>query len=133
VTSYLLDTNAFLWLAFDPMIIREGARRTLADAPLFVSVVSAAEIAIKASIGKLALPPPFEVDFSNAFTSMAERERVDVLQLELSVASRLRGLPLRHRDPFDRMLICHALDLGLTVATRDRAFGLYDGLRVLDV
>ena len=133
MTPYLLDTNAFLWLAFDPTIIRADARRLLADAPLFVSVVSAAEIAIKASIGKLTLPPPFDVDFDLAFASIAERGRVDVLPLELSVVARLRSLPLAHRDPFDRMLICQAIDLGLTVATNDRSFGLYSGVSLLDI
>jgi PIN domain nuclease of toxin-antitoxin system len=133
VTSYLLDTNAFLWLAFDPTAIRNEPRRLLADAPLFVSVVSAAEIAIKAAIGKLALPPPFGFDFEVAFASMAEREGVDLLPLELSATSRLRSLPLHHRDPFDRMLICQAIDLGLTLATSDHAFGLYGGLGVLEL
>jgi PIN domain nuclease of toxin-antitoxin system len=133
VTSYLLDTNAVLWLAFDPGLIRDEARDLLMDAPLFVSVVSAAEIAIKASIGKLALPPPFEVDFDVAFASMAEREGADVVPLELSVVSRLLSLPLHHRDPFDRMLICQAIDLGLTVVTSDRSFGLYSGIDILTI
>ena len=133
MTAYLLDTNAFLWLALDPASIRREAHDSIADAPLFVSVISAAEVAIKASIGKLPLPPPFGIDFDVAFATMAEREGVDVLPLELSVMSRLRHLPFHHRDPFDRMLICQALDLGLTVATRDRWFSLYEGLGVLDV
>lgn len=38
---------------------------------------------------------------------------------------RLAGLPLLHRDPFDRLLICQALHNGLTLATADAAIRAY--------
>jgi PIN domain nuclease of toxin-antitoxin system len=133
LTAYLLDTNALLWLALDHSTIRAGARQTLLEAPLFVSVISAVEIAIKASIGKLSLPEPFSVDFNVAFAAMIDREAVDLIPLELSTIGRLRSLPLHHRDPFDRIIIAEALEHGLTVATRDRAFLVYEDLDVLEV
>jgi PIN domain nuclease of toxin-antitoxin system len=37
----------------------------------------------------------------------------------------LAKLPLLHRDPFDRMLICQALQNGLTIATVDTAVRAY--------
>jgi PIN domain nuclease of toxin-antitoxin system len=43
---------------------------------------------------------------------------------EPSLAHLLR-LPLHHRDPFDRMLICQALQHGLRVMTSDRWFDKY--------
>jgi PIN domain nuclease of toxin-antitoxin system len=119
VSAYLLDTNALLWLGLDDTALLPSARRILFDAPLFVSIASAIEIAIKASIGKLALPDPFATDFE--------------LPFDLSFVDRLRDLPLHHRDPFDRIIIAQALSLGLTVATRDRAFRLYEGLEILDI
>ncbi|MBF6618966.1 MAG: hypothetical protein ITG02_01890 [Patulibacter sp.] len=38
----------------------------------------------------------------------------------------VRKLPLHHRDPFDRLLIAQARDLGVPIVTRDGAFGDYD-------
>jgi PIN domain nuclease of toxin-antitoxin system len=39
-------------------------------------------------------------------------------------------LPCHHADPFDRVLIAHALQADLGVLTRDRAFAAY-GVRIL--
>lgn len=36
-------------------------------------------------------------------------------------------LPYHHRDPFDRMLICVALEENILVLTSDRSFSLYKG------
>jgi len=35
------------------------------------------------------------------------------------VVSMRRGLPVLHRDPFDRMLVCQAQAHGLTLASSD--------------
>lgn len=37
----------------------------------------------------------------------------------------LANLPSLHRDPFDRMLICQALQSNLTIATVDAAIRAY--------
>jgi len=42
----------------------------------------------------------------------------------------LRSLAWHHRDPFDRLLIAHALDGGYTVVTGDDVFAAY-GVAVL--
>ena len=133
MTGYLLDTHTLLWLGLGSSMIPVTVRETLSLSPLFVSVVSAAELGIKAGSGKLALPAPFETDFEVAFQSMLERLGADLLPLELPAVARLRHLPLHHRDPFDRLIIAQALHSGLAVATRDRAFSAYAGLEILDV
>jgi len=38
---------------------------------------------------------------------------------------RLASLPDLHKDPFDRMLICQALEQGLTLITVDAAIRAY--------
>ena len=133
MTGYLLDTHTLLWLGLNSRGIRPEALEALMIAPLFVSVASPAELAIKAGNGKLPLPSPFETDFEVAFRSMLERIGADLLPLELQTVARLRHLPLHHRDPFDRLIIAQALQSGLAVATRDRAFSAYAGLEILDV
>ncbi|HEX4179288.1 MAG TPA: type II toxin-antitoxin system VapC family toxin [Caulobacteraceae bacterium] len=133
MTSYLLDTNALLWVGLDDRQLRPTARQQLFDAQLFTSVISAAEISIKASIGKLPLPAPFDTDFGAALKTLLRRSDVELLPLEAPVIDHLRTLPLHHRDPFDRLIIAQALTRGLTLATRDRAFFAYDGLEILEV
>ena len=131
--GYLLDTNALLWLESKPTELRAPGREALMSGVLFVSVVSIAEIAIKAALGKLSLPPPFQTDFEAAVRGMLDQSAIDLLPLDLATVARLRHLPQYHRDPFDRMIIAQALDRGLTVVTRDRAFSAYAGLDILEV
>jgi len=131
--AYLLDTNALLWLGLDDTMLRPATRQLLLEAALFASVISAAEISIKHSIGKLELPPPFRTDFTGSFQTLLNRLAVDLLPLELGSINHMAQLPLHHRDPFDRIIIAQALERGFAVATRDRAFLAYDGLDVLEV
>jgi PIN domain nuclease of toxin-antitoxin system len=129
----LLDTSTLLWLELDTGEIKGAALATLMDTALYVSAVSIAEIAIKAALGKLPLPAPFRTDFAAAVQTMLDKGAIDLLPLGLPVVARLRHLPPYHRDPFDRMIIAQALELGLAVATRDRAFSAYAGLDILEV
>jgi len=133
VNAYLLDTNALLWMGFQSSMIKPEAREALTQGVRFVSVVSIAEIAIKAALGKLILPAPFHTDFEAAVRGLLEDGVIDLVPLELAVVAKLRHLPPYHRDPFDRMIIAQALELGLAVATRDRAFFAYAGLDILEV
>jgi PIN domain nuclease of toxin-antitoxin system len=133
LTAFLLDTNALLFIAGDQRAMTAEVREILFASPLFVSVISAAEMSIKMTVGKLTLPPPFMTDFGGALRALLERSQIDLLPLDLPTIEHLRLLPLHHRDPFDRIIIAQAFALGLTVATRDRAFRAYDGLNVLEV
>lgn len=47
------------------------------------------------------------------------------LALDESSVVQLAKLPPLHRDPFDRMLICQALQNGLIIATVDSAIPAY--------
>lgn len=120
----LLDTNALLWLLDGDERLGTDARRGIEAADtLNVSVASLWEISIKISIGKLA-PVPRLRD--------AVRElglaRLDIADEHLAT---LETLPMLHRDPFDRLLICQAMTGGLTVLTADEQFPQY-GVPVLD-
>jgi len=57
----------------------------------------------------------------------AQRERHQIANLPLDEASvqQLATLPPIHRDPFDRMLICQALEHKLTIITVDEVFQTY--------
>ena len=48
-----------------------------------------------------------------------ERPGIEFRAPGLEAALRVRALPWHHRDPFDRLLIAHAIEQGFTLVTRD--------------
>ena len=118
---------------FDSARLTTRARNALAD-PVNerrVSVVSAFEIAVKHTLGKLPLPEAFDRDFSAAFEDLLVQLAATTLDIQLSHALRVRQLPLHHRDPFDRLLIAQALEEDLLMVSGDRQFTAYEGLRLM--
>ncbi len=119
----LLDTHTFLWWRGNHPRLGEAARTAIASAEMvFVSAVSAWEAAIKAGLGRLRIPEPFEVGVAAS--------GFEELPITFLHAQRLEQLPAIHRDPFDRMLIAQALVEELTLVSEDRTFREY-GVRLL--
>lgn len=79
------------------------------------------EILTKLRIGKLCL----EADVSDVIGPLRDNFGLRVLSFVESAALRESGLPLLHRDPFDRMLVCQAMDEGLTLVTPDDVMRRY--------
>jgi PIN domain nuclease of toxin-antitoxin system len=119
----LLDTHVLLWAATDPGRLSAEARAVLEDGAndVFVSVVTAWEIAIKQSLAKLDLPRPAE----QWLPDVLRRSGFEVAEVGLSAALRVRALPFHHRDPFDRLLVAHALEDGYTLVTHDDTLARY--------
>ena len=115
--NLLLDTAVFLWLSYDAPELSKKARDAFRDPShdVFLSVVSAWEIGVKSHLGKLPLPTSPEV----FVPSMREQLSVASLPLDEPSTLQLAKLPSLHRDPFDRMLICQAIEHGLTLLTPD--------------
>ena len=113
----LLDTCAFLWIVTGDSHLSPKASKLFRDQAneVFLSSVSAWEIAIKHSLGKLPLPRPPAVLVPD------ERQRHQILPLALDETAALATakLPDLHKDPFDRMLVCQAIMGGLTLLTPD--------------
>ncbi len=109
----LLDTHVALWALADAPKLGPSARAAIVDAgnDVLVSAVSVAEVAIKASSGKLTGAEHFVGECRTA--GLAE------LPFTAAHADALRELPLLHRNPFDRLLVCQARVEGLTVVTVD--------------
>jgi PIN domain nuclease of toxin-antitoxin system len=76
---------------------------------------------IKHQLGKLPLPEPPE----NYLPEQRRRHRISSLMVDEASVARLAGLPPLHRDPFDRLLICQALEHGRTLITVDDAIRAY--------
>jgi PIN domain nuclease of toxin-antitoxin system len=124
----LLDTCTFLWLNAEPERVSAKALAACesVENELFLSAVSAWEIGVKWSAGRLHLP----VDPGTYVASRREQNGIDSLPLDEEAVLQVVKLPALHRDPFDRMLICQALVEGMVVVTPDPLIGQYP-VRVL--
>ena len=117
----LLDTHAFLWAASDPSKFSFVAKEVCESADLLLSVASIWEIVIKNQIGRLSLgenPRTF-------ITRQLAAGQISVLAISANHALRVGGLPLSHRDPFDRMLAAQSLEEDIPLISRDPIFQLY--------
>lgn len=123
----LVDTSVFLRLALEPERLPKAVHDALerSEARLF-SAASVWEIAVKTSLGELALPQPASQYVPRRMNEFGFRT-LPVLR-EHAVA--VEALPFHHRDPFDRLLVAQALVEGLTILTTDRIFSRY-AVRVL--
>ena len=119
----LLDTCTFLWMATGDAALSVAARAAITDPgnEVWLSTVSAAEIAVKHRLGRLRLSEPPE----RLVPRVREAHGVAALALGEAAALGLGRLPELHRDPFDRLLIAQALAEGLVVVTPDEAIRGY--------
>ena len=105
--------------------MRQAFRKAIEDADaVYLSVVSVWEALIKYQLGKLPLPQPPHPWLS------AEREHhgIESLSLSESAVSRLAQLAAHHRDPFDRMLVCQAIEHDLRIVTVDPMLARYPAM-----
>ena len=113
----LLDTCTFLWIITEDAELSTTARALFIDPAndVYLSAVSVWEVSVKFTLGKLALPQPPE----RFIPDQRERHAIAPLALEERAALYLHRLPSLHKDPFDRMLICQAIQHELTLLTPD--------------
>ncbi|TDI36479.1 MAG: type II toxin-antitoxin system VapC family toxin [Acidobacteria bacterium] len=113
----LLDTSAFLWyLNGDsklPKSVVSAVRSP--DNDVWLSAVSLWEIVVKHALGKLPLPE----SPSSYIPTQRKLHAIDTLPLEEPAIVHLAKLPEHHRDPFDRMLICQAIEHEMLLTTSD--------------
>ncbi|MDP9036668.1 MAG: type II toxin-antitoxin system VapC family toxin [Myxococcota bacterium] len=116
----LLDTHALIWALEGSRRLSAVARAMLenTDNLVLVSAVSAWEIAIKTALKRLEVPG----DLIEAIDDAGFLRR----PLGFLEAKRLAALPHHHQDPFDRMLIAHALEEGASLVTHDEQIAKYN-------
>lgn len=110
----LLDTHVLVWTLLGHERLSATASAAIQDSAneVFVSVVSAWEVEIKAAKGKLSMLGPLG--------DALARQRFGSLPVTLRHVLAVESLPRHHRDPFDRMLIVQALLEGMTLVSSDR-------------
>ncbi|TVQ25544.1 MAG: type II toxin-antitoxin system VapC family toxin [Leptolyngbya sp. DLM2.Bin15] len=119
----LLDTHIFLWFISGDTQLSTDVRDAIRDSDneVYLSTVSVWEAIVKYQLGKLPLPEHPET----YLPKQRELHQIASLALDEISVVQLSKLPTFHRDPFDRMLICQALQNGLTIATVDAAVRAY--------
>lgn len=119
----LLDTHIFLWFISGDTRLSTDLRDAIRDLDneVYLSSVSVWEAVVKYQLGKLSLPETPDT----YLPQQRDRHQIASLALDESSVVQLAKLPPLHRDPFDRMLICQALQNGLTIATVDAAVRAY--------
>jgi PIN domain nuclease of toxin-antitoxin system len=119
----LLDTHALIWVTYAPQKLGITSRLLLEDGEneVFVSSVSAFEIANKFRLGKLGEARTLALNFDSAIFDHGFTE------LPLTSAhARLAGeLPIPNRDPFDRMLIAQAQIEQMTLVSNEATFDTF--------
>jgi len=119
----LLNTHIFLWFIGGSNQLSATFRESIQDPDndVYWSVVSLWECIIKYQLGKLPLPESPQI----YLPKQRERHRIDSLTVDEESVAQLINLPSLHRDPFDRLLICQALQHNLTIVTADAAVMVY--------
>ncbi|MBK9265845.1 MAG: type II toxin-antitoxin system VapC family toxin [Polyangiaceae bacterium] len=119
----LLDTHVFLWFITADRRMNPTVRDGLRDSTnsVFLSVVSVWEIIVKYRIGKLELPAPPDT----YLRAQRVRHRIESLPLDEASVEHLSRIALIHRDPFDRMLVCQAIEHDMVLATEDHMLQAY--------
>jgi PIN domain nuclease of toxin-antitoxin system len=120
----LLDTHLLLWATGEPGRLSAMARALISnpDNQLLFSAASMWEVAIKRGLGR----DNFQVD-----ARLLRRGLMDNGYSELPITSEhavaMDGMPLLHKDPFDRILIAQAITEGITLLTVDPMVAQYPG------
>ncbi|MGI8575607.1 MAG: type II toxin-antitoxin system VapC family toxin [Egibacteraceae bacterium] len=119
----LLDTHVVLWALSAPE--RLGSQRSRIEDPstarLFSAVV-AWEVAIKVGLRRLDVPQPLSTWLARVRTELA----VEPCPVTAQQAIRVAELPGHHHDPFDRLLVAQATELGVPLVTADAQLAAYD-------
>jgi PIN domain nuclease of toxin-antitoxin system len=113
----LLDTHTLIWWDNDELP-KPVTRRIQEAEAVFVSAVTAWEIAIKSALGKMVARGKVE----DAIQDYGFSE----LPVFVRHADAVRHLPAHHRDPFDRLLVVQALIEGLVLVSSDRVLKRYN-------
>ena len=116
----LLDTHIVVWAALDPDALTQAERKRMAgaDTQLVLSAVAVWELRLKwhsfhiSGGRKGPIDPPAVVAF-------AEAMNWELVPLTAGHAAAQLAQPLRHKDPFDELLLVQAQEEGMRLLTRD--------------
>ena len=122
--KFMVDTHILIWAFNNPAKIHDDITHILTneDNAVYFSQISLWEIAIKYRLGKLDLkghtPEEFFCAVEKSFI------RCQALASEDLISS--YRLPLKHKDPFDRMIVWQCIRGGFILLSADSSFEAYE-------
>lgn len=122
--TYLLDTHTLLWTLFEDEKLSEKAREAISNAEneIYVSVLSYWEISLKYALGKLEL----EGITPDELPEKAKEIDIETMELSEEDAITFYRLPrLKHKDPFDRLIVWQAIRRDLPLISKDKSMEDY--------
>lgn len=131
--KYLMDSHILLWLRFSADKLTKPQRAIIesAEDEKFISSITAWEISLKFSLGKLDLGGHTPDEFMAGIHKLG----IKVITPTPEQYATYYLLPKmdHHKDPFDRMIIWQALQSGLPLISSDQQFSHYKphGLEVV--
>lgn len=130
--SYLINTHILLWTLMDTSKLSKNIFEVYSSGKeVQVSNLSFWEISLKYGLGKLDLDGLTPSDVYQA----AKDSNFKVIDISAEIMATVHELPKEnHKDPFDRMLIWHAINAGLILISHDTEIKHYQshGLRLLN-
>jgi PIN domain nuclease of toxin-antitoxin system len=113
----LLDTHTLIWWLTENSSLPHSARKLIGsrNSEVWVSAVSAWEIATKVRLGKLEVA----TDLAEDFAAYLAQERFEALSITTEHGIRAGSLAGSHKDPFDRMLVAQAQIENLAIVSND--------------
>ena len=125
----LLDTHAFVWLASAPEELSPRARRAIREnaGHLYISAISALEIAILVKRNRLSLPLLPDEFIRRAL----KQHNLHEIPVDRSIAITSTMLPDLHSDLFDRIIIATARLERMSILTKDRVIPRYPDVKVI--
>jgi PIN domain nuclease of toxin-antitoxin system len=127
--GWLLDTHALLWMLYGDRRLSRNAKRIIQGSQsLYYSTVSFWEIALKRV--RSGFDFQIEDDWDVLIPEGLREAGILAIGMEASDCRFMEGLPLHHRDPFDRLMISQALRRRIGVLSRDDQWDAYGVERV---
>ncbi|MCL2499714.1 MAG: type II toxin-antitoxin system VapC family toxin [Defluviitaleaceae bacterium] len=125
---YLLDTHTAFWYFEGSPELSPKAKAVIENNinRIFVSIVSAWEIAIKRSLERNKKTLCSAAEFLDEVTASG----FELLNVEPNHICKVEILPYHHRDPFDRLLIAAAMSENMAFISADKNVRKYDVMRL---
>ena len=125
--NLLLYTHALIWAANDPAKLPDAVRSAIENPEnhIWISAISAIEVAIKFRIGKLEGAD----ELAERFETIIAGFGFDQLPISVAHASLAGLLAFDHRDPFDRMIAAQAQIEQYALVSNEKPFDQFGVIR----
>lgn len=119
----LIDSHALIWFVDQHQQLSPASHAAMSDPSneLLLSAGSIWEIAIKISLGKLALTEPYLPWMTQALSDLA----ITLLPITVEHADAQASLPKHHSDPFDRLIVAQAIVEEVSIVSADARMDAY--------